>query len=153
MLNEAGLKPYVHKPGCDMKGGDCSMGCAAEAHARKGNGVLAEHERTCVARIKELEAAMHTAGENVMRLTQEAEALRLELSQAQADAAAMRAKAEYEEVTSLLSLVDVELHAWEASGRNDDGKGGAVEALRDLRSLVARRREVKLAALDAKGTP
>jgi hypothetical protein len=37
MLNEAGLTAYLHKPGCDMKGGDCSMKCAALAdEAKKG---------------------------------------------------------------------------------------------------------------------
>lgn len=45
---------------------------------QKANELLALHEKECVGRIKQLEAAMHTAGENVMRLTQEAEALRRE---------------------------------------------------------------------------
>ncbi len=54
------------------------------------NELMADHARTCLTRIAELEAAMHTAGENVMRLTQEAEVLRLELRQAREELEQLR---------------------------------------------------------------
>ena len=80
------------------------------------------------------------------------EQLESELARTQAEAAAMRKRAELDEVTSLLSIIEVELNAWHTSGRADDQKSGAVEALNDLRALVRGRREMKLAALDEDAT-